>query len=112
MSLTTNGESVARSVYQLVNKPFNDSELLWDFNNWITWDRNTTEGSMYLSLQPLQGTQKINSCVEAFKKQYPLDRPQPFWFVDPKYNAYYILVPFPEFPLKANLDSISPNRYY
>jgi len=78
MSVTTNGESSARSVYQLVVKSFNDSELLWDFNNWTIWASNTTEGWMYLSLQSLQGSQKINSCVDALKKQYSLDRPQLF----------------------------------
>ena len=99
--------------HQLTIKPFNDSTLQWDFNNWITWDGNTTTGSMNLSvLTPPEGdAEKINTYVDVFKKQYPLDMPQPFLFVE-TVNGNYIVIPFPEFPLKANLDSISKNRYY
>ena len=100
-------------MYQFANNPFNDSTLVWDFNNWISWNGNTTTGGMYLSVVfPAMGdVVKINTYVDVFKNQYPLDRPQAFLFKY-QYGAYYICIPFPEFPLKSTIDSISSNRYY
>lgn len=54
-------------------------------------------------------SKKVNLCLEALKKQYPLSTPEPFLF---KHDADYICITSPEFPLRSKLDSISSNRYY
>ncbi len=103
---------VLHNYYELVSKPFNDSTLGWDYNNWLTWSGNKTTVYMNLSVQVPKTleAEKINIYVDVFKNQYPLDRPQSFLFYDN--SAGYICIPFPEFPLKSTIDSISSNRYY
>ena len=92
--------------YALTMNPFNDPTLKWDINNWIIWSGNTTMSAMYVSIQADWDSEENNIYLNAFKKQYPLSIPQPLLF------GGDICIPFPEFPLKANLDSISKNRYY
>ena len=103
---------IYNNAYRLTADPFGDSTLGWDYNNWITWVWNGTTGNVYLSVQtpPKWDAEKINPYIDVFKKQYLLDMPQTFLFSDN--SDCYICIPFPEFPLKANIDSISQNRYY
>ena len=97
--------------YRLTADPFGDSSLGWDFNEWISWNGNTTTVYINLSVQTPKSwnSEKVNRYINAFKKQYSLDVPQPFLF---EHDVDYMLIPFSEFPLNPNIDSVSPNRYY
>ena len=110
---TTSGESYTHSVYQLAVRPFNDSTFRWDFDNWITWDDSHTPYAMCLSFNNTDKDvdnkhKKKMAFLELFEKRFPLVSPQP------SLNSYWVAIsiPFPEFPLRANLDTISPNRFY
>lgn len=95
--------------YSLSLTPFYDSKSSWDFNNWITWIGNKTTGCIYLSVHrnPFDSATK-NTWLNFFKKHYPLSTPQPFY----DNSEESICLPFPEFPLKSKIDSVSKNRYY
>ena len=108
----TTAEAYTHTVYPLTVKPFNDSTLKWDFNNWITWGENSTSECMYLSIQGPKGkwnSENVNAYIEILKKHYPLYKPQPLFF---RYGADNFCFPFPEFPPTSKLDSVSKNRYY
>ena len=105
--------------YQLTVKPFNNSisGVRWDFDNWITWGDGHTPCAMCLSFNADRDTfgdkyadmcKKRTTFLDLFGKRFPLSRPQP------SLNSYWesINIPFPEFPLKSNLDTNSKNRYY
>ena len=101
-----NKTKINQNSYEFATTPFNNSTFKWDINNWITWSGNTTTGGMYVSVQADWDSEENNIYVNAFMKQYSLSTPQPLLF-----NGD-LCIPLPELPLKANLDSISKNRYY
>ncbi len=102
----TTAESYTHTVYPLTVKPFNDSTLKWDFNNWITW--GSAGGCMYISLKfGSDEDPRIDPYLNVFLRHYSLLSPKPFYGSDRGIN-----IPFPEFPLKSKLDNVSKNRYY
>ena len=91
--------------YTSAIKPFNDSNLFWDFNNWITWGSG---GCMYISLGFSSGEDpRIDPYLNVFLRHYSLLSLQPFYG-----RAQCINIPFCEFHPTSKLDSVSKNRYY